>query len=139
VLSLFRSATASVRTGIAVLDFNEADTNGVGFHSRSLCGTVGPGSYLSYSFSKGCRRHSNDALKWFRWETLMRKRHTQVHLLSAFLHQQEVTVAQIEVGEKTNEIPEIKRLLEPMNIAGRVVTADAIVNARLKPSTASPV
>ena len=69
----------------------------------------------------------------------MRKRHTQVHLLSAFLHQQGVTVAQIEVGEKTNEIHEIKRLLEPMNIAGRVVTADAIVNARLKPSTASPV
>jgi len=69
----------------------------------------------------------------------MRKRHTQVHLLSAFLHQQGVTVAQIEVGEKTNEIHEIKRLLEPMNIAGRVATADAIVNARLNPSTASPV
>jgi hypothetical protein len=50
----------------------------------------------------------------------------QVHLLSAFLHHQGVTVAQKEVGEKTNEIPELPRLLEPLNIAGRVVTADAM-------------
>lgn len=51
---------------------------------------------------------------------------SKVHLLSAFLHQQGVTVAQIEVGEKTNEIPEIKRLLNPLSIEGRVVTADAM-------------
>lgn len=51
---------------------------------------------------------------------------SQVHLLSAFLHQQGVTVAQIEVGQTTNEIPELKRLLEPLDIAGRVVTADAM-------------
>ena len=51
---------------------------------------------------------------------------TQVHLLSAFLHRQGITVAQLEVGEKTNEIPEIKRLLQPLDIAGRVVTADAL-------------
>ena len=55
-----------------------------------------------------------------------RKDASQVHLLSAFLHQQGVTVAQIEVGQKTNEIPEIKRLLDPLDIAGRVVTADAM-------------
>jgi hypothetical protein len=51
---------------------------------------------------------------------------SKVHLLSAFLHQQGGTVAQIEVGEKTNEIPEIKRLLDPLEIQGRVVTADAM-------------
>jgi hypothetical protein len=51
---------------------------------------------------------------------------SQPHLLSAFLHQQGVTVAQREVGEKTNEIPELPRLLRPLDIAGRVVTADAM-------------
>lgn len=51
---------------------------------------------------------------------------SRVHLLSAFLQQQRATVAQIEVGEKTNEIPELKRLLGPLDIAGRVVTADAM-------------
>lgn len=51
---------------------------------------------------------------------------SQVHLLSAFLHRQGITVAQREVGEKTNEIPELKPLLEPLDIAGRVVTVDAL-------------
>ena len=51
---------------------------------------------------------------------------SQVHLLSAFLHQQGGTVAQREVGEKTNEIPELPRLLGPLDLAGRVVTADAL-------------
>ncbi len=50
---------------------------------------------------------------------------SQVHLLSAFLHHQGVTVAQKEVGEKTNEIPELPRLLAPLNIVGRVVTRPA--------------
>lgn len=51
---------------------------------------------------------------------------SQVHLISAFLHQQGITVAQREVGEKTNEIPELPKLLQPLDIAGRVVTADAM-------------
>ncbi len=55
-----------------------------------------------------------------------RENGTQVHLLSAFLQGQGVTVAQREVGEKTNEIPEIKPLLEPLDLTGRVVTADAL-------------
>jgi hypothetical protein len=49
-----------------------------------------------------------------------------VQLLSAFLHQQGVTVAQVEVGPHTNEIPEVTRLLAPLDLAGRVVTADAL-------------
>ena len=49
-----------------------------------------------------------------------------MHILSAFLHQQGVTVSQLEVGEKTNEIPMIQPLLDPLNIEGKVVTADAM-------------
>jgi hypothetical protein len=51
---------------------------------------------------------------------------SKVHLLSAFLHQQGITVAQREVDQKTNEIPELPRLLQPLDLAGRVVTADAL-------------
>src|SRR5215831_20712259 len=47
------------------------------------------------------------------------------HLLSAILHQEGIVVAQREVGEKTNEIPELPRLLEPLPLAGTVVTVDA--------------
>lgn len=48
------------------------------------------------------------------------------HLLSAVLHQEGLVVAQRAVGEKTNEIPELRRLLAPLPIQGAVVTADAI-------------
>jgi len=48
------------------------------------------------------------------------------HLLSAILHQEGMVVAQRAVGEKTNEIPELPRLLEPLPLAGAVVTADAL-------------
>lgn len=51
---------------------------------------------------------------------------TKVHLLSAFLQQQAVTISQVEVGEKTNEIPMIQPLLDKLNIKGAVVTADAL-------------
>ncbi len=59
-----------------------------------------------------------------------REDRTQVHLLSAFLHNQGVTVAQLEVDKKTNEIPEIKSLLKPLDLEGRVVTADAMHTQR---------
>lgn len=55
---------------------------------------------------------------------------TQVHLLSAFLHQQGVTIAQREVGEKTNEIPELKNLLAPLDVRGRVITGDPMHTQR---------
>ena len=48
------------------------------------------------------------------------------HLLSAILHQEGIVVAQREVGEKTNEIPELPRLLAPLPLAGTVVTVDAL-------------
>ena len=51
---------------------------------------------------------------------------TQVHLLSAFVLQQGVTIAQQEVESKTNEIPCAHTLLAPVALEGAVVTADAM-------------
>lgn len=48
------------------------------------------------------------------------------HLLSAILHQEAVVLGQIAVDEKTNEIPKLPELLDPLPIAGAVVTADAL-------------
>jgi hypothetical protein len=55
---------------------------------------------------------------------------SRVHLLSAFLQGQGITVAPREIPAKTNEIPEIKPLLEPLELNGRVVTADALHTQR---------
>jgi len=49
-----------------------------------------------------------------------------VHLLSAVLHGQGLVVAQREVSDKSNEIPEAPALLAPLDLAGTVVTADAL-------------
>lgn len=49
-----------------------------------------------------------------------------VHLLSAFLHRQGVTLAQVQVASKSNEIPAVQPLLKNLNLAGRLVTADAL-------------
>ncbi len=48
------------------------------------------------------------------------------HLLSAILHQEAVVVAQMDVEEKTNEIPKLPALLAPLPLQGTVVTADAL-------------
>jgi len=50
----------------------------------------------------------------------------QVHLLSAFLHQKGMVLAQRQVQTKTNEITTLRPLLEPLNLEGRVVTLDAL-------------
>lgn len=55
-----------------------------------------------------------------------RKDGTKVHLLSAFIHQQGITIAQKEVSAKSNEIPSAIPLLESLNLKGKVVTADAL-------------
>ena len=54
----------------------------------------------------------------------------QPHLLSALFHGSGVTVASRQVGVKTNEIPEIQPLLEPLDITDHVVTADAMHTQR---------
>ena len=53
-----------------------------------------------------------------------------VHLLSALLNPQGVVVAQTRVPAKTNEIPCIQSLLEPLPLDGAVVTADALHTQR---------
>lgn len=52
---------------------------------------------------------------------------TTIRLLSALEHESSVVLAQVEVGEKTHEIPQFSVLLEGItDLAGMVVTADAI-------------
>jgi len=55
---------------------------------------------------------------------------SKVHLLSAFLHDQGVTVNQVAVPENTNEITMIKVLLDPLELHGKVITADAMHTQR---------
>jgi hypothetical protein len=49
-----------------------------------------------------------------------------VHLLSALLHGKGIVVAQRRVPDKTNEIPCVAPLLDPLPLAGALVTADAL-------------
>ena len=61
-------------------------------------------------------------------KTLRGSGHEQppTHLLAALLHREGVVIAQQAVPSKTNEIPGLRSLLEPLDIADRVVTADAL-------------
>lgn len=49
-----------------------------------------------------------------------------VHLLSAMIHRTRFVVAQRDVAHKTNEIPEVRKLLEPLDLRGWAVTLDAM-------------
>lgn len=49
-----------------------------------------------------------------------------MHLLSAFLHGEHATIDKREIPAKSNEIPELKPLLQHLNLCGRTVTADAL-------------
>jgi hypothetical protein len=53
-----------------------------------------------------------------------------VHLLGAFLHHHGIMVSQVRVDEKTNEIPMVPVLLEPLELEGKVVTVDAMHTQR---------
>jgi len=50
----------------------------------------------------------------------------KVHLLSAIIHQEGITIAQRQVESKTNEIPTARLLLETLDLKGQVVTGDAL-------------
>lgn len=50
----------------------------------------------------------------------------QVHVFAALRHGQGVVIAQRQIPNKTNEIPEFQPLLEPLDLQGKVVTADAM-------------
>jgi len=53
-----------------------------------------------------------------------------VHLFSALVHKESVVIAQRQVCHKTNEITELRPLLEKLDLAGAVVTADALHTQR---------
>lgn len=57
-------------------------------------------------------------------------RERPVHLLSALLHRTGQVVGQVDVDIKTNEIPKLKDLLDPLDITNMVVTADALHTQR---------
>ncbi|WP_238432058.1 ISAs1 family transposase [Streptomyces cavernae] len=48
------------------------------------------------------------------------------HLLSTVTHDRVATIAQVEVGAKTNEVRHFKPLLAPLDLADTVVTFDAL-------------
>jgi len=50
----------------------------------------------------------------------------KTHLMSAILHKEAVVIAQKPVDRKTNEIPMFQSLLDPIDLKGKVVTADAM-------------
>ena len=54
----------------------------------------------------------------------------QVHLVSVFTHEEGATIAQRNVDTKTNEITAFRPLLEPLDLEGTVVTADALHTQR---------
>jgi hypothetical protein len=49
-----------------------------------------------------------------------------VHLVSAFLQHEKMVISQRQVDKKSNEITAFKPLLEPLDLEGKVVTADAM-------------
>lgn len=51
---------------------------------------------------------------------------TRRHLLAAVTHHRAVTLAQAEVGAKTNETAHFRPLLEPLDLDGSLVTFDAL-------------
>lgn len=55
---------------------------------------------------------------------------SRVHLLSAVTHDRGLTTAQLEIGRKTNEIPEAPRLLKILDLTDTVVTLDALHTQR---------
>ena len=50
----------------------------------------------------------------------------KIHLITAYLTNNGVTLGQLSVNEKTNEIPVLRDLLKNINISGKIVTADAM-------------
>jgi DDE_Tnp_1-associated/Transposase DDE domain len=62
-----------------------------------------------------------------------------VHLLAALDQQARAVLGQAAVDGKTNEITRFAPLLEPLELAGCVITADALCRRRHKASYADPV
>ena len=50
----------------------------------------------------------------------------KLHIITAYLTNNGVTLAQLAVNEKTNEIPVLRELLGMIDIKGKIITADAL-------------
>ena len=53
-----------------------------------------------------------------------------VHLLAAYLPDEGLVMAQVEVTKKENEIPATPRVLQVLDLRGKIVTADALLTQR---------
>jgi len=53
-----------------------------------------------------------------------------VHLLAAYFPGECLVFAQVEVGQKENEIPAAPRVLEMLDLRGKIVTGDALLTQR---------
>ncbi|MEW6425284.1 MAG: hypothetical protein AB1523_11170 [Bacillota bacterium] len=47
-------------------------------------------------------------------------------MVAALLQREKIVIAQGQVDQKSNEITAFQPLLEPLEVAGKVITADAI-------------
>ena len=54
----------------------------------------------------------------------------RIHLLAAVSHELGIPLAECAVGEKTNEIPVSTQLLKHFDVAGKVITTDALLTQR---------
>lgn len=95
---------------------------------RRLLQTINPeavdqhiGDWLSSLFTSQAVGLDGKTLKGARL-----KNGSQVKLLSAFVHQEGITIAQKEIPPEHNEITIAPSLLEPLPLTGKVVTADAL-------------
>lgn len=52
--------------------------------------------------------------------------HKAYHVVSAWVGEQGITLGEIQVGEKTNEITQVPELLDLLDIKGDIITADAM-------------
>ena len=58
-------------------------------------------------------------------------------VLSAFAVDTALVLAHIDIDEKSNEIPAVQKLLEELDVAGHIITCDAM-HCQKKPSKSRP-
>ena len=60
----------------------------------------------------------------------MKQYEQPIHIVSTHVSEVGITIAQLSVHSKSNEIPAIQELLKTLNLAGCVVVADALNTQR---------
>ncbi|MFF7987640.1 ISAs1 family transposase [Streptomyces sp. NPDC007901] len=112
-----RAPSHATLTRLAALDGDALDAAvGAYLAERDHTDIGGTGSALKAAIAVDGKALSGSAYR--------QQRHR--HLLSAVTHAPTVTLAQREVGAKTNETSAFRPLLEPLDLAGAVVTFDAL-------------